>query len=49
LVKTLDSANGDDVPWDIKNANLERVSSGVYFYIIEAAGQKKEGKVVIIQ
>jgi hypothetical protein len=49
LVQTLDASDGKDVLWDVRNAHLDRVSSGVYFYIIEGAGQKKEGKLVIIQ
>ena len=49
LVKTLDSPTGGDQLWDITNADSKRVASGVYFFIIEGAGQKKEGKLVVIQ
>jgi len=42
IVQTLDSPTGGDVLWDIKNANVDRVASGVYLYIIEGAGQKKK-------
>jgi hypothetical protein len=49
LVQTLDSPTGADVLWTLNNADNKRVASGVYLYIIEGAGQKKEGKIVVIQ
>ncbi len=54
LVATLDAPSscggtGCDVLWNVRNANLDKVASGVYMYIIEAAGQKKQGKVVVIR
>ena len=49
IVQTLDAANGGNVTWLINNANLDRVASGVYLYIMEGAGQKREGNLVVIQ
>jgi hypothetical protein len=49
IVQTLDVPNGGNTLWQINNANNDRVASGVYLYIIEGAGQKKEGKLVVIQ
>jgi hypothetical protein len=38
----------DQQPWDLTNSNGARVASGVYLYVIENNGQKKEGKLVLI-
>jgi hypothetical protein len=48
LVQTLHSPYGDDVLFNLRNAQGDRVASGVYFYIMECAGQKREGKIVLI-
>jgi len=38
------------ITWDLKNSNGGKVSSGVYFYIVEAAGQGRDkGKIAIIR
>ncbi len=38
------------INWDLKNSNGGNVSSGVYFYIVEAAGQGRDkGKIAIIR
>jgi hypothetical protein len=45
------SINGEDLHWDIKNDNGERVASGVYLYRItnSSSGQTINGKLVVIQ
>ncbi len=48
LVQTLVSTDGADVLFDLKNSNGDRVSSGVYLFIMEDSGQKKKGKIVLI-
>ncbi len=47
-VQTINVPNGGDQLWDVRNANLDAVASGVYFYIIEHGGEKRQGKVVVI-
>ncbi|MEA2081559.1 MAG: hypothetical protein U9O97_02305, partial [Elusimicrobiota bacterium] len=38
------------INWDLKNSNGGNVSSGVYFYIVEVAGQGRDkGKIAIIR
>ncbi len=50
-VRSLSSVIGENIEWDVKNDNGERVASGVYFYILEnpTTAQTKKGKLVIIQ
>jgi hypothetical protein len=48
LVQTLYSNDGSDTRWDLNTTRGVRASSGVYLYIIDGAGQKKEGKLVLI-
>ncbi len=52
LVRQLYSANGDDVLWDLRNSDGDKVASGVYFYIVDQSNgpcPSKKGKLVIIQ
>jgi hypothetical protein len=51
LVRELSSANGEDVPWDVRNSDGDKVASWVYLYIIDQNGpcRTKEGKLVVIQ
>jgi hypothetical protein len=37
------------IRWDVKNASGKLVASGVYIYEIDAAGQQKTGKLVVIR
>ncbi|MBA3053153.1 MAG: hypothetical protein FP827_08755, partial [Candidatus Omnitrophica bacterium] len=38
------------ITWDLKNSNGGRIASGVYFYIVETAGQGRDrGKIAIIR
>lgn len=37
------------IDWDGRNESGERVSSGIYFYRIEAGGQKATGKIVLLK
>ena len=38
------------ITWNLKNSNGGKVSSGVYFYIVEVAGQGRDkGKIAIIR
>ncbi|NNE09082.1 MAG: M20/M25/M40 family metallo-hydrolase [Gemmatimonadetes bacterium] len=37
------------VNWDGRNESGERVSSGIYFYRIDAGGQKATGKIVLLR
>jgi hypothetical protein len=48
LVTTLRSDSGGDVLWDLRNASGERVASGVYLYMMDLNGAKKDGKLVLI-
>jgi len=50
LVRELDSPNGDDVPWDLRNSDGDKVASWVYIYILNQNGPcpQKEGKLVVI-
>ncbi len=48
LVRTLTSPDGTDQLFNLQNSQGDRVSSGVYLYIIDWSGQKKEGKIVLI-
>jgi hypothetical protein len=38
-----------ELPWDGRNAEGERVSSGVYFYRLEAAGESRNAKLLVIK
>ena len=49
LVQTLHSPSGAAVLWPVTNSSGERVASGVYFYVLDAADHTKKGKLVIIQ
>lgn len=50
LVRTLDKADsGKTLDWDVRNARDSAVASGVYLWLIESAGQKKKGKLMIIR
>jgi hypothetical protein len=48
LVETIHSDDGSDQLWKLNNSDGSRVSSGVYLYIINGAGQEKDGKLVLI-
>jgi|GEM_PF-2861441 len=48
LVDSFESGNDSEKVWTLTNSHGSRVASGVYFYIVEGAGQKKEGKLVLI-
>jgi len=52
LVRQLESDNnGNDVLWDVRNSDGQKVSSWVYIYIIDQDGpcKTKQGKLVVIQ
>jgi uncharacterized repeat protein (TIGR01451 family) len=49
LVQTINVPAGGNIMWDIKNASGNTVASGVYLYIIDANGQTKKGKLVVIE
>ncbi|MBI4055695.1 MAG: T9SS type A sorting domain-containing protein [Elusimicrobia bacterium] len=51
LVKTLRKQDGmtDAVQWDVRNESGEKLASGLYLYLIESDGSKKQGKLLIIR
>jgi hypothetical protein len=53
LVRVLehnDPLGGAEAQWDLRNRNNQFVASGVYFYVVEAAGGKKfTGKFTVVQ
>jgi len=53
LVKTISSdempAGRHEISWDGRNRSGERVSSGVYFYRLDVAGESKTSKLLVIK
>ena len=49
LVQSLDAPASGLIDWDVRNADSNKLASGVYLYIMKSGDQKKEGKLVIIQ
>ncbi|MFH1725286.1 MAG: T9SS type A sorting domain-containing protein [Elusimicrobiota bacterium] len=50
LVKTLiKSGAGNSVEWNVTNERGEGLASGVYLYVIKAAGAVKSGKLMVIK
>jgi flagellar hook assembly protein FlgD len=49
LVDGPSGAGPHDVEWDATNAFGERVSSGVYFYVMRAAGVQLAKKMVVLE
>jgi hypothetical protein len=41
--------DGPSVTWDLTNQSGDNVASGVYLYLITAAGEKTRGKIAVIQ
>lgn len=46
---TCDNNQATHFLWDLKNSDGDNVASGVYFYVIESPGGKKDGKLIIVQ
>ncbi|MCK5241072.1 T9SS type A sorting domain-containing protein [bacterium] len=50
LVKTIQKdSNVPFVRWNLENESGSQVASGIYIYIITANGQKRKGKIAIVQ
>lgn len=50
LVQTLNETDGDGLlEWDARNAEGSNVASGVYFYLLESATDRKTGKLMILR
>jgi hypothetical protein len=39
----------DPLSWDVTNAGGEKLGADVYLYIVESAGNKKKGKIVVVR
>lgn len=50
LVRTLYKGdNTDDLVWNVRGENGQKLASGLYFYFIKSENSIKKGKLVIIQ
>ncbi|OGS13583.1 MAG: hypothetical protein A2285_03690 [Elusimicrobia bacterium RIFOXYA12_FULL_57_11] len=50
LVRTLEKYDtGETLDWDVLNSEGAAVDSGVYLYLIDSAGRKKKGKLMVIR
>jgi hypothetical protein len=49
VIEANDAQGGSETSWDLRNRNNQFVASGVYFYVVEGAGQKFTGKFTVVQ
>ncbi len=49
IVKEINLSGNWIEPWDVRNTSGENVGSGTYFWITEAGGNRKKGKLVVIR
>jgi hypothetical protein len=48
-IQTLEEKDGDgELVWDVKDAEGDRLSSGVYYFLMESSADKKRGKLVVV-
>ncbi|MBK8869771.1 MAG: T9SS type A sorting domain-containing protein [Elusimicrobia bacterium] len=48
-IQTLEETDGDgELVWDVTDADGDRLSSGVYYFLIESSADKKRGKLVVV-